>query len=111
MRARTHTAAPTRPAFAGLPSGGLELAAGYENGMALIWDLSQRTVLRHAKPHDDPLTALDLDSTGVLGVSAGASDVMYGNFDIILDHLPRVFQLHPTPHALWSVFYLVPSLT
>ena len=33
------------------------------------------------------------------------------DFDIILDHFPRVFQLHPTPHALWTVFYLVPSLT
>ena len=40
------------------------------------------------------------------------SDLMaYNGFDIILDHFPRVFQLHPTPHALWAVFYLVPSLT
>ena len=23
----------------------------------------------------------------------------YNDFDIILDHFPRVFQLHPTPHA------------
>ena len=37
--------------------------------------------------------------------------VEYNDFDIILDHFPRVFQLHPTPHALWVVFYLVPSLT
>ena len=25
---------------------------------------------------------------------------LYNDFDIILDHFPRVFQLHPTPHAL-----------
>ena len=36
---------------------------------------------------------------------------MYNDFDIILDHLSRVFQLQPTPHALCTVFYLVPSLT
>ena len=23
----------------------------------------------------------------------------YNDFDIILDHFPRVFQLHPIPHA------------
>ena len=37
--------------------------------------------------------------------------VVYGNFDIISDHFPRILQLHPTPHALWAVFYLVPRLT
>ena len=37
--------------------------------------------------------------------------VVYGNFDIIWDHFPRILQLHPTPHALWAVFYLVPRLT
>ena len=37
---------------------------------------------------------------------AGCND-----FDIILDHFPRVFQLHLTPHALRAAFYLVPSLT
>ena len=36
---------------------------------------------------------------------------VYNDFDIILDHFPRVFQLHPTPHAPWAVLYLVPSLT
>ena len=36
---------------------------------------------------------------------------VYNDFDIILDHFPRVFQLHPTPHALWAVFELVPRLT
>ena len=36
---------------------------------------------------------------------------MYKDFDIILDHFSRVSQLDPTPHALWAVFYLVPSLT
>ena len=35
----------------------------------------------------------------------------YGNFDIILDHFPRISQLQPTPHALWAVFYLMPRLT
>ena len=35
---------------------------------------------------------------------------MYGNFDIILDHFPRISQLRPTLHALCAVFYLVPML-
>jgi len=35
---------------------------------------------------------------------------MHGNFDIILDHFRRISQLHPTPHALCAVFYLVPRL-
>ena len=34
-----------------------------------------------------------------------------GNFDIILGPFSAHFQLHPTPHALWAVFYLVPRLT
>ena len=37
--------------------------------------------------------------------------VVYGNFDIILDHFSRISQLQPNPHALWAVFYLVPRLT
>ena len=32
---------------------------------------------------------------------------VYGNFDIIFDHFGRVSQFHPTPHALWAVFYLL----
>ena len=33
-------------------------------------------------------------------VPASASlSVGYNDFDIILDHFPRVFQLHPTPHV------------
>ena len=40
-----------------------------------------------------------------------AASLGYGNFDIILDHFSRIFQLQPTPHALWAVFYLVPRLT
>ena len=43
-------------------------------------------------------------------MSRFSSDMGTVNFDIILDHFPRVFQLHPTPHALWAVFYLVLSL-
>ena len=35
---------------------------------------------------------------------------MYGNFDIILDHLSRISQLHPTPYAPWSMPYLCPML-
>ena len=35
----------------------------------------------------------------------------YNDFDIILDHFPRVFQLNPTPHAPRAVLYLVPRLT
>ena len=27
------------------------------------------------------------------------------------DHFSTIYRLHPTPHALWAVFYLVPSLT
>ena len=34
----------------------------------------------------------------------------YGNFDIILDQISRVSQLHPTPHAPCSMLYLVPML-
>ena len=34
----------------------------------------------------------------------------YGNFDIVLDHFSRIFLLHPTPHALCTVFYLVTML-
>ena len=33
------------------------------------------------------------------------------NFDIIWDHFPRIPQLRHSPHALWAVFYLVPSPT
>ena len=43
--------------------------------------------------------------------TSGLNWTMYGNFDIILDHFPRISQPHPTPHASWVVFYLVPSLT
>ena len=39
------------------------------------------------------------------------SEGRYNDFDIILDHFSRVSQLHPNPHALWAVFYLVPRLT
>ena len=40
------------------------------------------------------------------------SDLMaYNGFDIILDHFPRVFQLHPSLHGLWPVVYWLPSLT
>ena len=35
----------------------------------------------------------------------------YNDFDIILDNFSRVSRLHPTPHAVWAVFYLVPSRT
>ena len=54
-----------------------------------------------------------LESDVVTNLGAHFRDALhlYGNFDIILDHFPRISQLHPTPHALWSVFYLVPSLT
>ena len=41
----------------------------------------------------------------------GVIGLMYNDFDIILDRFSRVFQLHPTPHAMWAVFYLVPRLT
>ena len=34
----------------------------------------------------------------------------YGNFDIILGHLSRVSQLHPTPHAPCAMLYLVTML-
>ena len=59
----------------------------------------------------------------LLGGSAGAefSNAMihtpicavsrYNDFDIILDHFCVRFSAPPTPHALWAVFYLVPSLT
>ena len=33
-----------------------------------------------------------------------------GNFDIISDHLSRLSQLHPAPHALCAVVYLVAML-
>ena len=58
--------------------------------------------------------------SGLPGIAAGDDaptqtwhDGLLGHvgFDIILDHFPRVFQLHSTPHALWAAFYLVPSLT
>ena len=42
------------------------------------------------------------------GIGPGAGTMTSTSF---LDHFPRVFQLHPTPPALWAVFYLVPSLT
>ena len=51
------------------------------------------------------------DTLSLAGGGSTSFMTWYNDFDIILDHFPRVFQLHPTPHALWSVFYLVPSLT
>ena len=36
--------------------------------------------------------------------------VVYGSFHIIWDHLSRISQLHPTPHALCDILYLVPML-
>ena len=36
---------------------------------------------------------------------------LYGDFDIILDHLSRIPQLHITLHTPHTVFYLVPRLT
>ena len=36
--------------------------------------------------------------------------IVYGNFDIILVHFPRVSQLHPTPHAPCAMLHLVPML-
>ena len=35
---------------------------------------------------------------------------LYGNVDIILDHLARIHQLCATLHAPCDVFYLVPGL-
>ena len=35
---------------------------------------------------------------------------MYGNFDIILDHLSRIPRLYTTIHTPCAVFYLVPRL-
>ena len=36
--------------------------------------------------------------------------VVYGNFDVILDHFSRVSQLPPAPHAASAMLYLVPVL-
>ena len=35
----------------------------------------------------------------------------YGNFDIIRDRLPRIFELHNTPHAPRAAICLVPCLS
>ena len=35
---------------------------------------------------------------------------MYGNFDIIFDHLSRTSQLCITLHPPWYIVYLVPRL-
>ena len=50
------------------------------------------------------------------GISTTLIDHLYGNFDIILDHVSAYFSApphshHPTPHALCAAFYLVPRLT
>ena len=39
-------------------------------------------------------------------VNPGWAPGRYGNLDIIWDHFSRISQLHPTPHALWAVFYM-----
>ena len=36
---------------------------------------------------------------------------VYGNFDMILDHFPRRFQLCNALHAPCAVVYVVPMLT
>ena len=47
----------------------------------------------------------DYDQPAALGDA-----VVYGNFDIILDHLPRGHTLDSTPHVPRALIYLVPML-
>ena len=47
-------------------------------------------------------------ATRLLFCTVGVLLRMYGNFDIILDHLPRSFKLDNALHAPCAVIYLVP---
>ena len=55
---------------------------------------------------------LDFGGAGasLAAVHARVSGAGYGNFDIILDHVSRVSQLHPNPHAPCAMLYIVPML-
>ena len=44
------------------------------------------------------------------GLASGWGAWYGGNFDIILDHLSRISQLHPSPYAPWYRLYLEPML-
>ncbi|KAJ3154874.1 Guanine nucleotide binding protein (G protein), beta polypeptide 1-like [Geranomyces michiganensis] len=48
------------------------LAAGYESGVVIIWDLDSGEAMQRGKLHDEPVLSLDVAPGASVGVSGGA---------------------------------------
>lgn len=55
----------------------LLLAAGYEDGSAILWDVAERAALSRECRHDDPILSLAVDPTrGTMAITGGASSTL-----------------------------------
>lgn len=48
------------------------LVAGYEDGSLLLWDVTQRSQLSHAKAHPEPVMCLAFDTERLRGISGSS---------------------------------------
>lgn len=48
------------------------LLAGYEDGSLVLWDVTQRSMLSHAKAHSEPVMCLTFDTKRLRGISGSS---------------------------------------
>ncbi|KAJ3180107.1 Guanine nucleotide binding protein (G protein), beta polypeptide 1-like [Geranomyces variabilis] len=54
------------------PSNQVLLAAGYESGVIIIWDVESGEMRQRGKFHEEPVLSLDIEPGASIGVSGGA---------------------------------------
>ncbi|KAJ3090077.1 Guanine nucleotide binding protein (G protein), beta polypeptide 1-like [Quaeritorhiza haematococci] len=56
--------------------GQILIAAGYENGVVIVWDAMKGKMIGKMKHHEEPVLALDITSDGSYGFSGGADSLL-----------------------------------